>query len=234
MSNNNTTTTTMETLRSPKAGYQLYHHAFLLTEDGMWTVVQQGMSLQDRTARRYHWLSETAQNLIVEPHSAIVCDMKHEKVLDMTAKESETCRKTSVDLAKEQPEKIMRLIIPNKLVDQKSLQEWLPKSTNNSGIERLIEALSMPRNINWKALREVYEFQPRNYEELLAFRGVGPATVRGLALVAELVYVTSQAGRTLSNTPSPTVGRMVCPIQLIASQWMSPFRCLDRRFRRRK
>jgi hypothetical protein len=93
-----------------------------------------------------------------------------------------------VDLAKEQPEKIMRLIIPNKLVDQKSLQEWLPKSTHNSGTERLIETLSMPRNINWKALREVYEFQPRNYEELLAFRGVGPATVRGLSLVAELVY----------------------------------------------
>ena len=46
----------------------------------------------------------------------------------------------------------------------------------------------MPWNINWKALREVYEFQPRNYEELLAFKGVGPATVRGLALVAELVY----------------------------------------------
>lgn len=171
-----------------QAGYQLYHHAFLLTEDGMWTVVQQGMSLQDRTARRYHWLSETVQNLIVEPHSAIVCDMKHEKVLDMTAKESEACRKTSVDLAKEQPEKIMRLIIPNKLVDQKSLQEWLPKSTNNLSPERLIEVLSMPRNINWKALRGVYEFQPRNYEELLAFRGVGPATVRGLALVAELVY----------------------------------------------
>jgi hypothetical protein len=40
-----------------QAGYQLYHHAFILTEDGKWAVVQQGMSLQNRTARRYHWLS---------------------------------------------------------------------------------------------------------------------------------------------------------------------------------
>jgi hypothetical protein len=46
----------------------------------------------------------------------------------------------------------------------------------------------MPRNINWDALSRVYEFQPRNYEELLSVKGVGPATVRGLALVAELVY----------------------------------------------
>jgi hypothetical protein len=46
----------------------------------------------------------------------------------------------------------------------------------------------MPRNINWDTLSRVYEFQPKNYEELLSVKGVGPATVRGLALVAELVY----------------------------------------------
>ena len=46
----------------------------------------------------------------------------------------------------------------------------------------------MPRNINWETLARVYEFQPSNYEELLSFKGVGPATVRGLALVAELIY----------------------------------------------
>jgi hypothetical protein len=51
-----------------------------------------------------------------------------------------------------------------------------------------MEFLSMPRNINWKTLKAVYEFQPSNYEELLSFKGVGPATVRGLALVAEVIY----------------------------------------------
>jgi hypothetical protein len=43
-------------------------------------------------------------------------------------------------------------------------------------------------NINWKALQEVYESQPSDYEELLGYRGIGPATVRGLALIAELIY----------------------------------------------
>jgi len=46
----------------------------------------------------------------------------------------------------------------------------------------------MPRNVNWDALKKLYEFQPRNYEELLSVRGVGPATVRGLALVSEIIY----------------------------------------------
>jgi hypothetical protein len=46
----------------------------------------------------------------------------------------------------------------------------------------------MPRNINWDALMQTYETQPSNYEELLGMKGVGPATIRGLALVAELVY----------------------------------------------
>jgi hypothetical protein len=170
-----------------QAGYQLYHHAFLLTEKGKWAVIQQGMSLQDRTARRYHWLSETASNLIVEPHNAIVCDVKRERALNMTADESEACRRTPVDLAKEPPEKTMRLMVPMKPADQKLLQEWLPRTAEEAGKEHLVELLPMPRTINWKLLQRI-EFQPRNYEELLAFRGVGPATIKGLALIAELVY----------------------------------------------
>ncbi|HIE14767.1 TPA: DUF763 domain-containing protein, partial [Candidatus Bathyarchaeota archaeon] len=71
---------------------------------------------------------------------------------------------------------------------QKSLQEWLPKTAKNEWKEYPIDVLFMPRNVNWKALQQVYEFQPRNYEELLAFKGIGPATVRGLALIAELIY----------------------------------------------
>jgi hypothetical protein len=49
----------------------------------------------------------------------------------------------------------------------------------------------MPCNLNWKIIKRAYEFQPKNYEQLLSVRGVGPATVRGLALVAELVYGAS-------------------------------------------
>ncbi|MEM2971474.1 MAG: DUF763 domain-containing protein [Candidatus Bathyarchaeia archaeon] len=171
-----------------QAGYQLYHHAFFVAEDGKWAVIQQGMCPQDRTARRYHWLSENTQNFVVEPHNAIIGDVKREIALDMTAKESEGCRKTSVDIAKEPPKKVMRLIMSLRPAYQKSLQDWMPKTAENAWREYPIDVLSMPANINWKALQEAYEFQPRNYEELLGLKGVGPATVRGLALIADLIY----------------------------------------------
>jgi len=171
-----------------QAGYQLYHHAFFVAENGNWAVIQQGMCPQDRTARRYHWLSENVQNFVVEPHDAIVGEAKREVALNMTAKESENCRKVSVDIAKEKPRKVMRMLLSIRPAYQKSLQEWMPKTSETAWKEYPIDVLSMPRNINWKALQEAYEFQPRNYEELLAVKGIGPATVRGLALIAELIY----------------------------------------------
>jgi len=169
-----------------QAGYQLYHHAFLVTEKAKWAVIQQGMSPEDRTARRYHWLSDNVANFVVEPHNAIVGEAKREKALNMTAKISEGCRRASVDIAKEPPNKVRGLFEAARPLNQKSLQEWFPKTGAN--LKQPLAVLQMPRGINWKTLKLVYEFQPKNYEELLSVRGVGPATVRGLALVAELVY----------------------------------------------
>lgn len=171
-----------------QAGYQLYHHAFFLADDKKWAVVQQGMCTQDRTARRYHWLSDNVRTFVVEPHNAIVGDVKRDTVLDMTAETSEGCRKASVDLAKEEPKRLIRMFQSARPEFQKPLSEWLPINAGNAWKEYSFENLSMPRNANWKTLREVYEFQPNNYEELLGIRGVGPATVRGLALVAEVIY----------------------------------------------
>jgi hypothetical protein len=143
------------------------------------------MSSEDRTARRYHWLSDNVTSLIVEPHNAVVGDAKRAKALNMTAKTSEGARKASVDIAKEPPRRLMRLFEAARPLQQKSLREWLPQ---NSSQQQGMAVLQMPRGINWKKLKQVYEFQPKNYEELLSVKGVGPATVRGLALVAELVY----------------------------------------------
>ena len=171
-----------------QAGYQLYHHAFFMAENKKWAVIQQGMSANDHTARRYHWLSDNVQSLIVEPHNAVV-GTRHGAVLNMTAKESEAARKASVDLAKERPRKIIRLVEEAaRPQNQKSLGEWLSSPNDSPRQLSLVEALRMPRHINWETMKRTYEFQPRTYEELLAIKGVGPATVRGLALVAELVY----------------------------------------------
>lgn len=170
-----------------QAGYQLYHHAFFLTENKKWAVIQQGMSKKDRSARRYHWFSDATTNLIVEPHVAIVGEVKREKALNMTAKTSEGTRKASVDVAKETPRKALRLFNAVRPLNQKSLQDWLPNAEVDPWRQR-VETLNMSRHIKWETMRRVYEFQPSNYEELLSVRGVGPTTIRGLALVAELIY----------------------------------------------
>ncbi len=143
------------------------------------------MSVADRTARRYHWLSENTKDLVEEPHAAIVGDVKRAAALDMTAKESEGSRKVSVDLAKERPKAVARLLQSVRPVYQRSLQEWMPLGKAN---DVTFDYLSMPATINWKAMESAYEFKPTNYEELLSVKGLGPSTVRGLALISELVY----------------------------------------------
>jgi len=170
-----------------QTGYQLYHHAFLVTEEGKWAVVQQGMSDELGSARRYHWLSDYTDSFVDDPRNAVACNVKRDKALNMVAKESEASRKASVDLSKEPPKKLMKLIqSASRPQNQTSLHAWLPKSDDPWILTQT--SLNMPRNISWNTLNRVYEFQPSNYEELLSIEGVGPATVRGLALVAELIY----------------------------------------------
>jgi hypothetical protein len=52
-------------------GFDLYLHGFIVTDDGKWAVVQQGMNGERRQARRYHWLSEGLKDFVDEPHAAI-------------------------------------------------------------------------------------------------------------------------------------------------------------------
>jgi hypothetical protein len=44
-------------------GFDLYLHGFFVTDDGKWTVVQQGMNGDKKQARRYHWHSENGRVL---------------------------------------------------------------------------------------------------------------------------------------------------------------------------
>lgn len=161
-------------------GYSLYHHTFFFDERGDWIVIQQGINEAEGNARRYHWPQEQL-NLVKEPQNAILCDSFLPNVLDMTSKESEGNRKTCVDLAKEKPRRIRRLLLTPRPDKQTSLEKWI---YGEGGPEVLV----MPRNINWDAMRRAYEFQPGSYEELVSLRGIGASTVRGLALIAELVY----------------------------------------------
>jgi uncharacterized protein len=52
-------------------GYQIYHHSFIFTDDGSWSVVQQGMNEASHYARRYHWLDDKVTDFVDEPRLAI-------------------------------------------------------------------------------------------------------------------------------------------------------------------
>jgi len=168
-----------------QAGYPLYHHSLFVAETGNWAVVQQGMNVELKLARRYHWLSRHVKSFVIEPHDAIVGERRHENVLDMTSRISEKCRKTSLDLAADL-KSFNRLFYSIRRSDQRSLFKWIGKDVRES--PRIAHASFLPHQINWKALETAYNFSPKNYEEFLFIRGIGPATVRGLALVSELVY----------------------------------------------
>ena len=90
-------------------GYQLYHHTFFFTRAGHWSVVQQGMSDETGTARRYHWLSESIHSFVNEPHEAICSDTRV-ATLNLVAGEHEPIRDASVQLATGAPDRVMDVV----------------------------------------------------------------------------------------------------------------------------
>ncbi len=155
-------------------GYNLYHHMIIFNSSGKWIVIQQGMNKESRYARRYHWIWKI-KNFIEEPHSGIIG--KKGIALNMTDKKSGDARKASVDIAKEKTSWIYKQFM--KIKSSRPYQ---------STLDGKILALRMPEKINWNALKEVYEIQPRNFEEMLSIKGIGASTVRALAYISDLIY----------------------------------------------
>ncbi|WP_309491833.1 DUF763 domain-containing protein [Candidatus Hecatella orcuttiae] len=165
-----------------QAGYQIYHHTLFMAEGGSWVVVQQGLNPATRTARRYHWQSRNLKSFVEEPHSGIWGEKVHKQVLDMTAQESGECRKTCRDLVVDNPDKTLRPYLVVAPPSQQTLEGWL-SSVAAAKFYRVYSG-----KVNWQALREAYEVKPKDFQEVLAVKGIGPATVRGLALVSQLIY----------------------------------------------
>jgi len=179
-------------------GFQIYHHAFLFSRNGVWTVVQQGMNTANQTARRYHWYSESVNDLVCEPHSGIA-SQKRSFTLNLTARESGATRSLSTELVQGSYQGLMKDIQvlrrhtsgPSKMIALKSGQtEMVFLSLENKEFRWhpvLREDFSKSKYLE-KVLARVCETRPENYEKLLAFEGVGPKTIRALSLVSEVIY----------------------------------------------
>jgi hypothetical protein len=180
-------------------GFQIYHHSFFFSKNGAWTVVQQGMNTQEQSARRYHWYSKDLKDLIQEPHSGITSDLKIKEVLDMTANKSRANRGLSTELVSQSFNTLMK--------DITLLRKYYTPLSQTISVANGKEQLTLLNLENkefiWhpvvtedfskskyleKILWRLCDQKPENYEKLLATQGVGPKTIRALALISEVIY----------------------------------------------
>lgn len=170
--------------------YNLYHHVFIFTEKGNWSVIQQGLNPENKYARRYHWISDKIDvskenSYVKEPQNAICTQQKQDEVLDLTSSASDQTRQISLDLVKDDPSHLKKYFAPK---GQKTLMNYTQDKVE----------LKMPPHHDIKSpdisdralnnLKKAYEIQPENYQELVGVKGIGPKSLRALALISELVY----------------------------------------------
>lgn len=153
-------------------GFQLYTHNFIVSDTGQWTVIQQGMSPHNKTARRYHWHSDTVRSFVEEPHTGI-CGINQGAILNLTAAEAGSTRQGIVQITADDPHQLIRnfqrLVLP-------AHHEVHAEDVN---LKRLGAVL-------WLA----HDQHPENFEDLLLLQGVGPRTLQSLTLVSEVIHGT--------------------------------------------
>jgi uncharacterized protein len=151
-------------------GFHLYMHSFVMSDEGHWTVIQQGMSPGNATARRYHWHSAGLSSFVEEPHTAI-CGANQGLILNLSDRAAFPARDAILTITREKPERMMHDI------QQLVLPSHHDIRAENVDLKRLGAIL-------WLA----HDRNPADFEELLLLEGVGPRTLQSLALVSEVIH----------------------------------------------
>jgi hypothetical protein len=153
-------------------GFQLYLHSFIVSDEGQWAVVQQGMSDRSSTARRYHWHSPTLTSFVEEPHASIY-GKNCGQILNMVDKQAAPSRSSMMEISREEPDRMLAEI--KKLV--------MPAHHDVRAKDVDLKRLG---SILWLA----HEKKPADFADLLLLEGLGPRTLQSLALVSEVIYGT--------------------------------------------
>ncbi len=183
-------------------GYQIYHHTFIFSKSGSWTVVQQGMNTSLQTARRYHWHSGYISDMLSEPHSGISTQKVLDKVLDLTSSKSIKNRDVSYkllsslsfkelmkDLAvvSRHKGKLSQMIRMKDRHTSAQLTLLDLKGCEFKEYDTLYEDFSANKYLQ-KVIYNLTLQKPNSFKQVLSTQGVGPKTVRALSLVAEVIY----------------------------------------------
>jgi hypothetical protein len=153
-------------------GFQIYLHAFILTADGDWAVVQQGMNAASRLARRYHWHSARVGDFVADPHTAIV-GANAGPIRNLVDRRARPAQAALITIGRDDPETtiaaVRRLEMPRR-------HEVRASDVDARRLGAVL-ALAQERDV-------------RDFASFLLLEQLGPRTLQSLALVAEVVHGT--------------------------------------------
>jgi hypothetical protein len=151
-------------------GFQIYLHGFVLSEEGEWAVVQQGLNDASGWARRYHWHSRTVRDFTSEPHSGIVGDNQG-VILNLVDRQAKPAQDALLAIAHEEPDAIL----------QEARKLVMPRHHE-------VRAANVDLKRLGGVLAAAHERDLHDFASLLLVENLGPRTLQSLALIAEVVH----------------------------------------------
>jgi hypothetical protein len=151
-------------------GFQIYLHSFVVTANGEWAVVQQGLNDGRGMARRYHWHSASVRDFVAEPHTGIVGENQG-VIMNLVDAQAKPAQTALLEIASEKPEKTLDTARHLRMPDHHDVR------AQNIDLKRLGAVLAV-----------AYERELHQFTELLLLEKLGPRTLQSLALIAEVVH----------------------------------------------
>lgn len=151
-------------------GFNLYQQYFLLSDEGEWTAISQGMNKGNRRARRYHWHSPTVQSFGNAPHTGIV-GIKDQSILNLVDPKADQLQQNILELTKEKPTEIIKAMKSSEMPNRHDVRQ------DDINTARLASVLDLAYN------REIETF-----EDLVDMHGVGARTLKALAMASEVIH----------------------------------------------
>jgi len=153
-------------------GFQLYLHSFVVTAQGEWAVVQQGMNTATGLARRYHWYSAKVRDFVIEPHTGIIGEPAG-PIMNLVDAQAAPAQSALLTMAREHPDVTLGQI--------RHLE--MPRHHN-------VRAEDLDLNRLGAVLAVAYEKHLHSFADFLLTEKLGPRTLQTLAMVAEIIHGT--------------------------------------------
>ncbi len=147
--------------------FDLYMQFIIMDYNGNYSIINQGMNKNYGLARRYHWIKNN-KNFLNDGRNGI-SGYENNGIMDLSTSKSEDNKRDIIDVIKDNPLKYSK---------QKSLDNYMEN----------LPVLNLNYKIDWNQMRDLYEYNPDNFNELLNVKGLKKSTVRSLSYIAELIY----------------------------------------------